>query len=130
MVPWIPIWEWGRSYASGCDSPPPQWWKMVWFLGFEAKRSALIPDLVTVTVDGKKSHKQPPGMVLKPYEQMAINYQPQLVSRISEPSTVGYPEGPILALSFTSVDDGLGCPMQVVFRFHELPFSVSVSQDP
>ena len=41
------------------------------------------------TVVGRNP-KQPPGMVLKPVVNNGINYQPQLVSRISEPSTVSY----------------------------------------
>ena len=36
----------------------------------------------------QKSCKQPPGMVLKPVVNNGINYQPQLISLISEPSTV------------------------------------------
>ena len=43
----------------------------------------------TLTVDGRNP-KQPPGMVLNPLNN-GINYQPQLVGRISEPSTVANP---------------------------------------
>ena len=39
------------------------------------------------TVDGSDIPKQPNGMVLKPRKSWE-NFQPQLVSRISEPSTV------------------------------------------
>ena len=39
------------------------------------------------TVDGW--HPTPPGMLLKPKANTGINYQPQLVNRISEPSTEG-----------------------------------------
>ena len=39
-----------------------------------------------------RNPKQPPGMVLKPVVNNGINYQPQLVSRISEPSTVWMPQ--------------------------------------
>ena len=43
---------------------------------------------VLTTVDGRNP-KQPPGMYPKPCKYSnGINYQPQLVSRISEPSTV------------------------------------------
>ena len=46
--------------------------------------------LTSSTVDGRNP-KQPPGMYKKPVNN-GITHQPQLVSRISEPSTVLYPE--------------------------------------
>ena len=43
----------------------------------------MAPGMRFSTVGWLKSHSQPPGMVLKPYEIMVKNYQPQLVQDFS-----------------------------------------------
>ena len=43
-----------------------------------------------VTVDGEEIRGSPPGMEKSPVNSGTINYQPQLVSQFSEPSTVAW----------------------------------------